>query len=470
MTPLELSPADFRQLADRISSLAEQWLAQLDARSITPATSGADTEALFLEALPEVGLKEAALEALGPVVEATRVGNARFLGYVLGSGEPVGVLGDYLAGMLNQNITSWRSAPSLVSLERSVVRSLARAVGCEGFSGSFTGGGSASNLMGLAMAREAGAPANEDGASGGVVYASTEVHMSVPKAMALLGLGRRNLRLIPTDARWRMRLDLLERAIPEDRAAGRRPLAVVATAGTVGTGAVDPLPELARICRDRGLWLHVDGAYGALAAIVVPERFEGLAQADSLALDAHKWLYQSVDCGVLLYRDAGAARRTFSFSGDYARAMSADTVEGFAFFEESLELSRRSRALKLWLSVRYHGLTAFREAIRRDLEHARRLEVAVRNTPELQLLAPATLSAVCFRYVGPVPELERNAFNARLLVRLNARGRVYLSNAVLEERFALRACFVNHRTTPADVDVVVAEVLATAEEELRSLR
>jgi glutamate/tyrosine decarboxylase-like PLP-dependent enzyme len=175
-----------------------------------------------------------------------------------------------------------------------------------------------------------------------------------------------------------------------------------------------------------------------------------------------------VDCGVLLFRDAGVARRTFSCSADYARALSADPVEGFAFFEESLELSRRARALKVWLSVRYHGLEAFRQAILRDVENARRLEFAVRGAPALQLLAPAALSAVCFRYAGSVPELERNAFNARLLVRLNARGRVYLSNALLEERFALRACFVNHRTRPEDVDTVVAEVLAAAEEELRS--
>ncbi|HZI16535.1 MAG TPA: aminotransferase class V-fold PLP-dependent enzyme [Myxococcus sp.] len=468
MSSLELSPSQFRQLADRISTLAEQWLTELDARSVAPATTGASTQALFAEGLPEAGLKDAALEGLGPVMAGARAGNARFLGYVCGSGEPVGALGDYLASVLNQNVTAWRSAPAMVSLERSVVAGLARAVGCEGFTGSFTGGGSAANLMGLAMAREARAPANEDGASGGVVYASSEVHMSIPKAMALLGLGRKNLRLIPTDAKWRMRPEVLERAITEDLAAGRRPLAVVATAGTVHTGAVDPLPDVARIARARNLWLHVDGAYGAFAAMALPERFEGLSLADSLSMDAHKWLYQPVDCGVLLFRDAGAARRAFSFSGDYARVMSADAVEGFAFFDESLELSRRARALKVWLSVRYHGLAAFREAILRDVENARRLEFAVRTAPSLQLLAPATLSAVCFRYAGAVPELERNAFNARLLVRVNARGRVYLSNAVLEERFCLRACFVNHRTRPEDVDTVVSEVLAAAELELRN--
>jgi glutamate/tyrosine decarboxylase-like PLP-dependent enzyme len=464
MNPLELSPSDFRRLADRLSSLAEQWLTELDTRAIAPTTSGTATEALFAEGLPEQGLKDAALDALGPVLAGTRAGNARFLGYVLGSGEPVGALGDYLAGVLNQNVTAWRSAPTAVSMERAVVRGLANAVGCTGFTGSLTGGGSMANLMGLTLAREAKAPANEQGSPSGVVYASTEVHMSIPKALALLGLGRRSLRLIPTDAEWRMRPEALEAAISEDLSAGRRPLAVVATAGTVNTGAVDPLKDVAAIARRHDLWMHVDGAYGALAAMAVPERFEGLALADSLSMDAHKWLYQPVDCGVLLYRDATAARRAFSFTGDYVRTMSTDSVEGFAFFDESLELSRRFRALKPWLSVRYHGLGAFREAIRKDLENAQRLATLVREEPRLELLAPVPLSAVCFRYVAGLAEQERNAFNTRLMARINGRGRVYLSNATLSGRFVLRACFVNHRTTPEDVHTVVAEVLAAAEE------
>ena len=464
MNPLELTTDDFRRLAHRVSTLAEQWLTGLDTRAIAPAVTGHDTEALFAEGLPEEGLKDGAFDALGAVMAGTRAGNARFLAYVLGSGEPVGALGDYLAGVLNQNVTAWRSSPTMVSMERAVVRGLAAAVGCPGFTGSLTGGGSSANLMGLTMAREAKAPANEEGSPSGGVYASTEVHMSIPKALALLGLGRRNLRLIPTDAEWRMRPEALERAITEDLSAGRRPLAVVATAGTVNTGSVDPLKEVAAIARRHGLWMHVDGAFGALAAMAVPERFEGLALADSLSMDAHKWLYQPVDCGVLLYRDATAARRAFSFSGDYVRTMSADAVEGFAFFDESLELSRRARALKPWLSVRYHGLRAFREAIRKDLENASLLAEQVRAEPALELLAPVPLSAVCFRYVAGLAEHERDAFNTRLMARLNARGRVYLSNATLSGRFALRACFVNHRTTAEDVRTVVAEVLATARE------
>jgi len=462
MDSLELSPTDFRRLADRVTILAEQWLAGLDSRRVIPSLTGAATEAFFAEGLPEAGLKDAAFDALGPVMEGARAGNARFLGYVFGSGEPVGALGDFLASVLNQNVTAWRSAPAAVSLERTVVRGLASAVGCQGFLGSLTSGGSAANLMGLAMAREALAPANEEGSPSGVVYASTEVHMSIPKAMAMLGLGRRNLRLIAPDAEWRMNPQALEQAIAQDLSAGLRPLAIVATAGTVNTGAVDPLPAIAELARKYGLWLHVDGAYGAFAALAIPERFEGLSRADSISMDAHKWLYQPLDCGVLLFRDASAARRAFSFTGDYAKVASTDSVEGFAFFDESMELSRRNRALKLWLSMRYHGLSAFREAIRRDLDNARRLADAIRAEPSLELLAPVSLSAVCFRYTGVVPESERNAFNTRLLAKINARGQIYLSTATLSGRFALRACFVNHRTTLEDVQTVVAEVLSAA--------
>jgi glutamate/tyrosine decarboxylase-like PLP-dependent enzyme len=205
------------------------------------------------------------------------------------------------------------------------------------------------------------------------VYASAEVHMSVPKALALLGVGRASLRLIGVDEAFRMRTEELESAIERDRRAGIPAIAVVATAGTTSTGAVDPLREIAAVARAHGLWLHVDGAYGGLAALAVPELFGGLSQADSISLDAHKWLYQPLDCSVLLYRDAGAARRAFAYTGEYARSLSGDPVEGFTFFEESLELSRRFRALKLWLSLRYHGVAEFRAAIRADLRHARQL-------------------------------------------------------------------------------------------------
>jgi aromatic-L-amino-acid/L-tryptophan decarboxylase len=464
MNALQLSASDFRTLAARITELAANYLVDLGDLRTFPETSGEASLQAFAEALPEKGLGPAALDALPRLLELSRPPSPRFFGYVFGSGEPVAALADLLASILNQNVTAWRSAPAAVALERHLVGALAGALGCHGFRGSFCGGGSMANLMALAMAREARLPANAAGARPGIVYASSEVHMSIPKAMALLGLGREQLRLIPTDDCFRMSLAHLLEAIAGDRAAGRVPLAVVATSGTVNTGSIDPLPEIAALCREHGLWLHVDGAYGALAALAVPERFAGLKAADSLSIDAHKWLYQPLDCGVLLFREERAARATFSFSGDYAKPLATDPLEAFAFFEESLELSRRFRALKLWLSLRYHGLDAFRRAIRADLHHAQRLAHEVAASTRLELAAPVMLSAVCFRYAAADPTPEGDRLNAAILKRVIERGRVYLSNATLRGRFVLRACFVNHRTTEADVAQIVPEVLAAADE------
>jgi len=465
MSPLEIPAEEFRRLADAAVRIAGQYLEGIHSHPSFPETSGADSERGLRLPLPEQGMGPAAMDALAEVIEHSRVNSPRFFGYVFGSGEPVAAIGDFLASVLNQNTTAWRSAPAAVTVERTVVAWLAEALGCRGFRGSLCGGGSAANLMALAMAREAKAPANEGGAQPGAVYASEEVHMSIPKAVALLGLGRQNLRLIPCDGQFRMVTSELEGALEADRREGKRPIAVVASAGAVNTGAIDPLEEIAKIARQHGAWLHVDGAYGALAALAAPEKFAGLRLADSLSLDPHKWLYQPVDCGCLLYRDPEAALAAFSHTGEYARSLSGDPVEGFAFFEESLELSRRFRALKLWLSLRYHGLAAFRTAIRSDLEHALALARRIDTQPRLERLAPVELSAVCFRYRSPdKSEEELNRMNETILQRVIRRRRVYISNASLRGKFALRACFVNHRTTGADVEAVVEEVLAAAEE------
>src|SRR5579862_92665 len=383
MSSLETSPEQFIRLTERVAALAAEYLRTMDSRSIAPTTTGEESVRLFDAPLPEQGMGEEAFADLTAVVNSSRAQNARFFGYVLGSGEPVAAVADLLASVLNQNVTAWRSGPAAVMVEKTVARWLAKAVGCASFHGYLTGGGSSANLMGLAMAREAIVPANESGITKSlVVYASEEIHMSIPKGSALLGIGRQNLHLIPTDSSFRMDIPALERQIRSDKLAGRTLLAIVASAGTVKTGAIDPLRQIAEIARAHDAWFHIDGAYGALAAIAEPRKFEGMNLADSISLDPHKWLYQPLDCGCLLYRSAEAAQKAFSHSGDYARALTADPIEGFAFFEESLELSRRFRALKLWISLRYHGLAAFRESIRKDMAQARRLAEAIQREPE----------------------------------------------------------------------------------------
>lgn len=451
----QLSPEEFQRLSVTLSSFLATHLRQLpDLPSFPTSTTGDITQREFNQSIPEQGIGSAVFEELRSVFEHSRACTPRFFGYVFGSGEPVAALGDFAASVLNQNVTAWRSAPSAVVIEQTVIQWLAESIGCNGFSGSLTGGGSSANLMGLCMAREAKAPANHDGAREGVIYTSTEAHMSIAKASALLGLGYSAVRYIEVDQDLRMRVDALGEKVREDLQDGRKPVAVVASAGTVATGSIDPLNAIADICENHDIWLHVDGAYGALAALAVPEKFSGLSRADSLSLDPHKWLYQPADCGCLLYKDPAASRRAFSHTGDYVRALSSDPIEGFAFFEESMELSRRFRALKLWLSVRYHGLGAFREAIAEDLRLAQFLAAEIDIDNRLERLAPVELSAVCFRVRD-----RSDAQNAEILKRVIRRGRVFISNATIRGNFALRACIVNHRSTEADVSLVIREVL-----------
>jgi aromatic-L-amino-acid decarboxylase len=463
MPPLELSADEFRRLAQRVTEVATDFLAGLDSRHTVSATSALNTAAAFDLPLPDEGIGEAILSDLELIAKHVRAPTGRRFPYVIGSGEPVGALGDLYASVLNQNVTAWRSAPAAVTIERTVVGWLAEAIGCAGFDGSLTNGASLANLMALAMAREAHAPANEGGAEPCVVYASDEVHMSIPKAVAILGIGRANLRLIPVNEDMRIDLDALDAAIAADRRADRRGIALVASAGTIMSGAIDPLAKLAEVARSNNLWFHVDGAYGAPAALAEPAWFHGLALADSISLDAHKWLYQPLDCSILLYRDAELARRTFAYSAEYVKTMSDDPIEGFAFFDQTLELSRRFRALKVWLSLRYHGLNAFREAIAENLRQASLLARLIEAEPELELLAPVELSAVCFRWTNADAE-ALNERNEQILLRVNQRGRVWLSNANIRGAVGVRACITNHRTTDDDVHAVVEEVLAAAED------
>lgn len=469
MNPIQISPEEFKRISERVLEIATQYLQDIDVRKIPPAERGTELLSAYRLSVPETGMGLEAIPGLADVVRHSRAQNGRFFGYVLGSGDPVAAATDLLCSVLNQNVTAWRSAPAAVTIEQTVVDWLALAMGCRDFRGVLTGGGSSANLMALAMAREAKAQANERGVRadpGLAVYASSEVHMSIPKAISLLGLGRENLRLIGVDESFRMVPELLEDAMRQDHDRGIIPVAVIATAGTVNTGAIDPLSQIAAIASKYGAWLHIDGAYGALAATAVPRKFAGLELADSVSLDPHKWLYQPIDCGCLLFRNASAAQRAFSNSGDYVRTQTDDPIEGYAVFEESIELSRRFRALKLWFSLRYHGFAAFRKSIEKDLLHAQRLSNSIQREQVLQLMAPIELSAVCFRFIGDgnLDELELNRLNAAILRRVVERGYVYLSNATLRSQFCLRACIVNHRTTDADIDRVTKEVLAAAKD------
>jgi glutamate/tyrosine decarboxylase-like PLP-dependent enzyme len=306
--------------------------------------------------------------------------------------------------------------------------------------------------------------------------------MSIPKAADVLGLGQKSVRVIPADDRFCFDANALRDAIDADRRNNLKPFCIVASAGTAASGALDPLAEIADIARKNHLWFHIDGAYGAPAAMVkeCKPMFAGLELADSVSLDPHKWLYTPVDCGCLLLRDAAAARKPFVAEGEYVKVHETAESESFAFWDYGIELSRRFRALKVWMTLRYYGARRIAEAIAEDMAMAKYMAERVEADPEFELLAPVQLSICCFRYVptslrvrfdtanndGDREDLnsQLNRLNERIMHKVQRGGRAYLSNAMLRGRFALRACIINFRTKRADIDLTLDAVRDAARE------
>jgi glutamate/tyrosine decarboxylase-like PLP-dependent enzyme len=336
--------------------------------------------------------------------------------------------------------------------------------------GLLTSGGSMANMIALLIAqrRKSGVNTSRVGLwnSGPpmTLYASEEVHMSIPKAVDILGFGRDQVRVIGCDDRQRMRVDLLRQRIEADLREGLRPFCVAGSAGTVNTGVVDPLAEIAGVAEEFDLWFHVDGAYGAPG--VLDERklalFKGIERADSVSLDPHKWLYVPVDTGCLLFRDAAAARAAFNTEdADYIKTHGYADEEAFAFWDYGVELSRRFRALKVWLTLQYYGTRRIAEAISDDISLAEYLGETVSNADDFELLAPVELSICCFRYVPPganKSDAELDRLNVSLMELVQKGGRAYVSNATVNGRFALRACITNFRTTKSDIDETIEAI------------
>ena len=400
-------------------------------------------------------------------------GHPRFFGYVASPSTPIGAYGDLIASALNANITCWRSGPAGTELERLVVRWLGSLIGYDAQSqGLLTSGGSMANMIALLIASRRKLNASRQGLwnSGPpmTIYASEEVHMSIPKAADILGFGRDQVRMVACDDCQRMRVDSLRQKIEADFREGLRPFCIVASAGTVNTGVVDPLEEIASVAKEFDLWFHVDGAYGAPS--VLDERkkplFAGLTRADSVSLDPHKWLYVPVDAGCLLFRDSLAASAAFNTEdADYIKTHGYSDEEAFAYWDYGVELSRRFRALKVWLTLQYYGTRRIAEAISDDISLAAYLGEVVSKADDFELLAPVELSICCFRYVPPgASEEELDRLNERIMERVQKGGRAYISNATVNGRFALRACITNFRTTKSDIEETVDAIRAAYHE------
>ena len=316
------------------------------------------------------------------------------------------------------------------------------------------------NLAAIAAARQA-----RNSSSGHLrIYASNETHFSIAKAAALLGIGRQNVRHVAVDEHFRIRVDDLVAKITADLEAGYVPFCIVANAGTVNTGAVDPLTEIREVANRFKLWMHVDGSYGAFAVLAksVRELFTGIELADSIALDPHKWLYLPVDVGCVIYRAPEIARAAFAHQAEYTRIIGEKADEAFAFWDYGPELSRRFRALKVWMLLKAVGLDSLSEAIESNLACARYFESMVRGSDDFEMIAPVELSIFCFRHVPMQLRSESpqaiDAFNERLLIALQRDGSSYLSNATLGGRFALRGCVLNYRTTLRDMEILLDDL------------
>ncbi len=459
----EWPPQELERVGRRVAGIVARYLTELPetpAFPLFPADAAAD---LLATPPPEHGASvDEILEEFERTVAPYHFGQGhpRFWGWVNPPPTQIAVFSEALAAAMNPSVAGGNHAAFW--LERQVVGWFCALVGLPAEAmGLLVSGGSAATLTGLAVARHVatGGEVRREGLQSGgrplALYASTEAHSAIRKAAELLGIGERWIRTIGVDDRYRMRVDELEAAIESDLGGGIRPLAVAASAGTVNTGAIDPLAAIADVCNRHGVWLHVDGAYGAPAILTERHRVEltPLARADSLALDPHKWLYVPIDAGLVLVRDGGAMRSAFSLVPEYIPQGDESRLTGPPWLSEyGLEQTRPFRALKVWAALKHHGLAGYRESIERDIHLADRRAELIEATPELELVARG-LSIVCFRHAGS------DDLNRRLQEELAVSGRAFVSSTVLAGRFVLRACILNPRTRADDLEQLVAAVL-----------
>jgi len=470
-SPIEMAPDAFRALGHQLVDSLADWLANMPHGLVTKVESVGEIRRALKS---ERGLPEAGEDAAQVLNEATHLlfehslfnGHPRFFGYVTSSPAPLGALGDFLAAMINQNVGAFQLSPLATEMEAQTIRWIAELMGYPaGCGGLLVSGGNMANFVCFLAARTA--KATWDVRTKGLAeqprlmaYASSETHTWIQKAADLFGLGSDALRWIPVDDQQRMNPAELEAQIDRDLAHGDAPFFVVGSAGTVSTGAVDPLPEIAAICRARKLWFHVDGAYGALAAQVpgAPESLRALNEADSVAVDPHKWLYAPLEAGCVLVRRPDDLLRAFSYHPAYYHFDEAATN----YFDVGPQNSRGFRALKVWLALRQVGRIGALAMIADDIRLSQRLDALVRNHPEFESFTQQ-LSIATFRYVPPElkkhigsPDIEKrlDEINQALLARVEKSGEAFLSPAVVNGRFALRACIVNFRTSLADIEAI----------------
>jgi glutamate/tyrosine decarboxylase-like PLP-dependent enzyme len=463
----------FRDLAHRAADLAADHMESVERGPVFRPMTPEERRALLELPLPERGQSpDAALEFARTKILTHPMGNGhpRFFGWVNSPPAPEAVAAEFLAAALNPSVAGGDHAA--VYLEHGVVRWLMELIGfpSAGSMGMLVSGGSVASLVGLAAARHKAALADgwsvrEEGLQGGrprlVLYVTDEGHSALRKAAEILGLGSASVRTVATDSELRMDVQALRTGIEADRVAGRRPFCVAASAGTVNSGAIDPLADIADLCAAERLWLHVDGAYGAFGAVApsLTPLYEGVARADSVALDPHKWLSVPIECGCAVVRDGALLRDAFSLVPPYLRTEEGKGFGGLPWFSEyGPQQTRGFRALKLWMAILSIGRAGLAARIERHVALARRLGSRIEEADDFERLAQGPLSIVCFRYApaalrGQDERLDR--LNKAVMERVQAGGEAFLSGTIVRGRFALRACVLHDRTSQADVDALV---------------
>lgn len=482
---VSLDPEDwdeFRALAHRMVDDMIDRTRTLSSQPAWQSPPESVRSALLDEPLPEQGqsLEQIYAEYLAQIEPYTN-GNRhpRAWGWVRGNGTPLAAMAAMLSAAINPHVGGGDQSATYV--EERCLGWLAEIMGMPATTtGILTSGGTMANLLGLAVARQAraGFDARSAGLAGRpqmVVYASAEAHMWARKAMDLLGMGSANLRLIAVGGDYRMDLRALRSQIAADRAAWLRPIAVIGNAGTVNTGAVDDLPQIAQICQQEKLWFHIDGAFGALLKLSArhAELVCGLEQADSLAFDLHKWMYLPFDIGCLLVARGEEHQAAFASTASYLEgAQRGILAKGLVFSDRGIELTRSFKALKLWMSLKAHGRLGFAAQIEQNMDQAAYLVERIRAEKELELLAPRSLNVVCFGYRTScaVDEATANACNRELVLRLQESGEFVVSGTVLGGRYAVRVAITNHRSRRADFDALIEASLGTGREIMLSMQ
>ena len=481
---LDIDEKALNEITTQATKLVADYFNTISERAVRAENYAGKTTAAIDVELPLEGIAlDRLIDECRTIFDLSRHnGHPRFFGYVASPSTPIGAYADLITGALNANITCWRSGPAGTELEQIVVRWLGSLIDYDrDAKGLLTSGGSMANMIALLVAsrRKLGGEASRKGLwnSGAplIVYASEEAHMSIAKAADILGLGRDQVHVVACDDRQRMRVDSLRQQIENDLRGGLRPCCVVASAGTVNTGVVDPLDAIAGIAGEFDLWCHVDGAYGAPGVLDHRKKhlFRGLERADSVSLDPHKWLYVPVDAGCLLFRDPNPVKATFSTEdADYIKVHGHSDAEAFAYWDYGVELSRRFRALKVWLTLSYYGARRIAEAVSNDISLAAYIGELVLAAEDLELLAPVELSICCFRYIPAGwkrSDSRLDQLNERIMSRVQTSGHAYLSNATVNGHFALRACITNFRTTKSDIELTIETIRDAARQETRGI-